>query len=76
MLTEDLDLPNLYRDILKIIHLCIEVNGTVTKYEALTKRASIEVSNVLCDVLAPIPDSNFPDGCLIRLTNLLFNLRK
>lgn len=48
ILTEDLDLPNLYRDLLRTYHLCREVNGTITRHEDLTEQASIEISNVLC----------------------------
>lgn len=75
ILTEDLDLPNLYRDILKIFHLCNEVNGTITRHEALTKEASDEVSNVLCGLLAPIPHCTLPHGCKMTLTDLLVKLR-
>ena len=48
ILIEDLDLPNLYRDLFKIHHLCSEVNGTITRHEDLIEQASIEISNVLC----------------------------
>lgn len=75
ILTEDLDLPNLYRDILKTFHLCNEVNGTITRHEALTKEASAEVSNVLCGPLAPISHCTLPHGCKKTLTELLVKLR-
>lgn len=75
VLTEDLDLPNLYRDILKIFHLCNEVNGTITRHKALTKESSAKVSNVLCGPVAPIPHCTLPDGCEMTLTDLLVKLR-
>ena len=75
ILTEDFDLPNLYRDILKIFHLCSEVEGTIAKYEALTQEASAGVSNVLCGPLGPVTDSNLSDGCTVTLTDLLVELR-
>ena len=75
ILTEDLDLPNLYRDILKILHLCNEVNGTITRHEALTKEASAEVSNVLCGPLAPISHCTLPHGYKTTLTDILVKLR-
>ena len=75
ILTEDLDLPNLYRDLLKIYHLCSEVNGTIIRHEDLTEEASTEISNVLCGPLAAIPDKILPDGRTITLNNLLVNLR-
>ena len=75
ILTGDHDLPNLYRDILKIFHLCSDVIGTITRHKTLTKEASAKVSRVLCGPLAPIPESDFPDGRPITLTHLLVNLR-
>ena len=75
ILTERLDLPNLYRDILKIFHLCGEVNGTIDKHEALTKETSAEVSHVLCGPLANVPDSTLASGCTMTLTELLVKLR-
>ena len=75
ILTEDLDLPNLYRDILKIFHLCSEVIGTIARHDALTKEASAEVSNVLCGPLADIPHCTLPDDCQMTLTELLAKLR-
>ena len=75
ILTEDLDIPNLYRDILKIFHLCNEVDGTIDRHETLTKEASAEVSNVLCGPLAPISHCTLPHGCKTTLTDLLFKLR-
>lgn len=75
ILTEDLDLPNLYRDILKIFHLCSEVTGTIVRHDALTKEASAEVSHVLCGPLADIPHSTLSDGCKLTLTDLLATLR-
>ena len=62
IMTEDFDIPNLYRDILKIFHLCCEVSGTITRYEALARKTAAEVSNVLCGPLALIPDSIDPDA--------------
>ena len=64
ILTEDLDLHNLYRDILKIFHLCSEMKGTIARQEALTTETGTEVSNVLCGPLAHIPDSTIPDGSI------------
>ena len=75
ILTEDLDLPNLYRDILKIFHLCSEVTGTIARHDALTKEASAEISNVLCGPLADIPHCTLPDDCKMTLTDLLAKLR-
>ncbi len=75
ILTEDLDLPNLYRDILKIFHLCSEVTGTIARHDALAKEASAEVSNVLCGPLADIPHYTLPDDCKMTLTDLLVKLR-
>lgn len=75
ILTEDFDLPNLYRDILKIFHLCREVNGTIVRHEARTKEASAEVSNVLCGPLGHVTESNLSDGCTMTLTDLLIELR-
>ena len=75
ILTEDLDLPNLYRDILKVFHLCSEMKGTITRHEALTKKTEAEVSNVLCGPLVFAPDSTIPNGDTMTLTALLVKLR-
>ena len=75
ILTEDFDIPNLYRDILKIFHLCSEMKGIITRHETLTGKIEAEVSNVLCGPLKFIPDSTIPDGDTITLTTLLVELR-
>lgn len=74
VLTEDFDLPNLYRDILKIFHLCSEAKGTITRHEAFTKELSTELSHVLCGPLA-VPDSTLLGGCTTMLTDFLVSLR-
>ena len=47
VLTDEFDLPNLYRDIIKIIRLCANVRGTITR-RTLTLRSHAEISKVLC----------------------------
>lgn len=39
--------PNLYRDFLKIFHLCHEVTGSISRHD-LTKAQEGGISNVLC----------------------------
>lgn len=74
VLTDEFDLSNLYRDILKIIHLCANVHGTVTT-RPLTPRAQAELSNVLCGpVTVPSPTDDVPDSPT-RLRDLLASFR-
>ena len=71
ILTQDFDFPNLYRDLLKIIHLCGDVHGKVTRHEVCAETQT-QLSHVLCGKV------NLPDPRLhgdMDLTTLLTALR-
>lgn len=52
VLTEDFDFPNLYRDLVKILQLCSDVQGQILRHET-PDLVRDEVSHVLC---GPVTD--------------------
>ena len=74
VLTANLDIPNLYRDTLKLFHLCHEVTGSVSRHD-LTKTQEDELSNVLCGPIEIPPPKDLPDGSSTTLVALLCLLR-
>ena len=72
VMTDEFDLPNLYRDIMKIIHLCANVRGNVTR-RTLTLKSQAEISNVLCGPVR-VPSDNDLGGSR-TLRELLHFLR-
>ena len=61
ILTESLDLPNLYRDVMNIFHLCGHMNGSIVSRQILKKQEKAEVSNILCDPVTIPGESGLPD---------------
>ena len=56
VLTREFDFPNLYRDLLKIIHLCGDMDGQITRHD-LCAETQTQLSHVLCGpVKLPDPD--------------------
>lgn len=74
VLTPDLNLPNLYRDILKMFHLCHHVIGSVSRHD-LTRQEEDEISNVLCGPIKSPSYKDLPNGSSKTLGTLLCLLR-
>ena len=72
VMTDEFDLPNLYRDIMKILHLCANVRGNVTR-RTLTLQSQAEISNVLCGPVRVPSDNDLGGSKTIR--ELLYFLR-
>ena len=76
ILTESLDVPNLYRDIMKILHLCGHMNGSIVSRQILKKQERAEVSNVLCGPVTIPGENDLPDlPSSLTLVDLLCVLR-
>lgn len=63
--TDEFDLPNLYRDIMKIIHLCANIRGAITRRN-LTPQSQAEISNVLCGSVRVPKDDDLGDSSTLR----------
>ena len=61
ILTESLDLPNLYRGVMKIFHLCGHMNGSIVSRQILKKQEKAEGSNVLCGPVTLPGENGLPD---------------
>ena len=71
VLTEELDFPNLYRDLLKIIHLCGDMDGHISRHD-LCADIQTQLSHVLCGPVK-LPGPDLQDD--MDLTTLLGKLR-
>ena len=65
VLTEEFDLPNLYPDIIKILHLCANVKGTVTR-RSLTAQSQAEISHVLYGPVMVPSDNDLVNSKTLR----------
>ena len=72
VMTDQFDFPNLYRDLLKIIHLFSDVRGQITRH-AVGNKVLNELSHVLCGPVN-VPSRTLHEGSM-SLRGLLHALR-